>query len=102
MDPVAIVAATSSRVMVACGLCGMKYDVSERTARYIKSGRRVARCTIHRQQRQRPQSRRLEHMQFWLERFDDDSIVFMGTAVEATLTGRGSVALVASASLPRG
>jgi hypothetical protein len=99
VDPTAIVAAP--RVMVSCGLCGMRYDVGERTARYIKSGRRVARCTLHRAQRPRPQTRTLEFRQFWLDRFADDEIVFMGTSVEMTLTGRGSVALVASASLSR-
>jgi hypothetical protein len=43
----------------------------------------------------------LEFRRFWLDQFDDDTIVFMGTSVEMTLTGRGSVALVASASLSR-
>lgn len=74
--------------MVACELCGMKFDVTARAFRNYQAGRRKPRCVMHREQKPRPETRALENYRWWVERFTDAEIWFMGAGVERYVSGK--------------
>lgn len=60
-----------------CGLCGLRYDVSARTARDVRAGRVEPRCQVHRRKGARPKIAVAENRRFWLDRFDDETLAAM-------------------------
>lgn len=73
--------ATEPRVLVACAVCDISFDVSARTHRNIVAGRSEARCQLHRERRPRPATVQAVHRRFWLSRFTVDEIKDMAWAI---------------------
>jgi hypothetical protein len=74
--------------MVACAVCGMKFDASPRAARNYAAGKRTPRCMFHRHEHPRPETSVAETRRWWLDRFTVAELIVMGWAVELTVTGR--------------
>lgn len=74
--------------MVACAVCHMKFDASERAARNYASGRREPRCVLHRKDKPRPETKVAEYRLWWLERFPPGELFLMGAAMEHRATRR--------------
>lgn len=76
--------------MVACKVCGMKFDCSQRAFRYYQAGDREPRCMLHRKERRlrRPETRMAELRREWANQFSPAELFVMAAAVERTLTGR--------------
>lgn len=75
--------------MVACGVCGLYFDASPRSARDYRAGRTPPRCMLHRARGARPQTRTAELRRFWLDRFSREEIVDMAHALFPRGTTRG-------------
>ena len=66
--------------MVACSVCGIRYDVSARSWRDIKAGRVEARCVLHRRRR-RALTVTAQMRRYWLDRFTIEEICEMAEAI---------------------
>lgn len=75
--------------MVACFVCGMKFDVSARAYRYYQAGQREARCMIHKTGPEERQATKIAaRRREILNQHSKAEIFLMGWALEMTLTGR--------------
>jgi len=73
--------ATEPRVLVACAVCAIEFDVSARTNRNIVAGRSEARCVLHRERKPRPATVQAAHRRFWLKRYSLDEIKMLAWAI---------------------
>lgn len=69
------------RVLTTCSVCHIRFDVSARSHRDIKAGRKDPRCVMHARRNARPETVVATHRRYWLDRFSIDEIVEMATAI---------------------